>query len=82
MYNINNMGTLNEKSSFLFARPSFLSGVASVLDLGGSLQIYNESKTPSEADGLAMRMDWLVVGDDIRGSMRKYEQQKQVLATA
>lgn len=76
------MGTLNEKSTFLFARPSFLSGVARVLDLGGSLQIYNESKTPNEADRLAMKMDWLVVGDDIRGSMEEYEQQKQILATA
>ena len=76
------MGTLNEKSTFLFARPSFLSGIASVLDLGGNLQIYNESKTTNEADGLAMKMDWLVVGDDIRGSIREYEQQKQVLTTA
>ena len=76
------MGTLNEKSTFLFARPSFLSGMASVLDLGGNLKIYNESKTTNEADELAMKMDWLVVGDDIRGSMRKYEQQKQVFAAA
>lgn len=76
------MGTDNERSTFLFARPSFLSGVARILDLGTNLQIYNESKSADEADKLALAMDWMVVGDDIRQSMRKYESQEQILATA
>jgi len=41
---------MSNNSTFLFARPSFLEGVARVMDLGGTLQVYNNSKTEKEAD--------------------------------
>jgi hypothetical protein len=50
----------------LFARPSFLSGAARVLDMGGTFDEYNESATPGEADARALWGDWAVVGEDMR----------------
>ena len=57
------------QTDFLFARPSFIGGMASVLDLGVTLVTYNESKTTEEADTLAIKTDWKITGDDIRSAM-------------
>ena len=51
---------------YLFAQPSFLSGVARCLDLGGTFDEYNESPTPAQADATAILNDWLAVGADLR----------------
>jgi hypothetical protein len=56
-------------SDFLFARPSFLEGVARTLDLGGTLSEYNRSLTPAQADYIAIWSDWRVVGNDIRAAV-------------
>ena len=53
---------------FLFARPSFLEGWARVFDVGDTLTEYNRSLTPEQADYLAMRADWMAVGDDLRAA--------------
>lgn len=53
-------------TDFLFARATFLSGVASVLDLGGTLGNPNMSRNTTEADFMALRSDWLAVGNDMR----------------
>lgn len=53
------------QSDFLFARPSFASGVATTFDLWGQLTEYNTSATPVEADANAIFADWAVVGQDI-----------------
>jgi hypothetical protein len=58
---------------FLFARPSFWSGMARVVDLGGTLNEYNYSISPRKADYYAIRSDWNVVGDDIREAVNKYD---------
>lgn len=64
---------------FLYARPSFIEGVARVIDLGDTLTEYNNSITPEQADWLALRSDWTVVGEDLRRAMlqaaREAEQQ-------
>jgi len=39
---------MSNNSTFLFARPSFLEGVARVMDLGGTMQVYNNSKTEKD----------------------------------
>ena len=57
---------MSDYTSFLFARPSFLEGLARIFDFGGSLNQYNTSATPEEADKRALRSDWLAVGDDMR----------------
>ncbi len=53
-------------ADFLFARQSFLGGVARILDLGGTLVEFNQSLTPEQADGLALRADFRTVGVDLR----------------
>ena len=53
---------------FLFARPSFWEGVARILDFGNVLTEYNKSLTPQQADALAMRADWVTVGEDIQSA--------------
>ena len=50
---------------FLFSNPSLLSGMARVLDLGGTLNEYNVSATAEQADRLAIKSDWAIVGADI-----------------
>ena len=67
---------ISAKSSFLFARPSFMEGMARVVDLGGTLQIYSESASPKEADARALVADWLAVGEDIHAAMSEYAEQK------
>jgi hypothetical protein len=54
-------------SDFLFVAPSFLRGLETVLDIGGTAEAgnYNISRTPAEADARAMAADWVVVGQDI-----------------
>jgi hypothetical protein len=56
-------------SDFLFAQPSFLSGAARVLDLGGTYDSYNTSDSAEEADFTALQMDWYVVGNDLRDAI-------------
>jgi hypothetical protein len=59
-----------KSSDFLFARPSFLSGAARVIDLGGTFDAYNTNDDP---DLLAMESDWSVVGKDIEEAIRRHE---------
>lgn len=54
---------------FFFARPTFLGGVARVLDLGGSFDGYNSSLTEQIADARAVLSDWATVGKDLSGAM-------------
>lgn len=56
------------KTDFLFARPSFLRGVGTVIDLRGR-KIYNESETESEADSRAILSDWYTIGEDMKGAL-------------
>ena len=65
------------KSDFLFAQPSFASGVARVFDLFGQFDEYNRSETPEEADAKAIAADWLVVGQDIADSIEQNESETQ-----
>lgn len=54
------------RTDFLFATPSFIGGMASVLDLGTTMVVYNESASTQEADARAMASDWNVTGQDIK----------------
>jgi hypothetical protein len=55
-------------SDYLFAQPSFLSGVGRLADLGGVFDDYNTSETVEQAETRAMRADWQDVGSDIRAA--------------
>jgi len=75
------MNTMQSTLSFhLFARPSFWEGAARVLDLGATLQSYNEQYTPSEADTAAMLSDWVTTGEDLRSAISTYERQQPAAA--
>jgi hypothetical protein len=70
------MATLKRLGSdFLYARPSFLAGVARLLDLWGCFDGYNRSRTPQEADSRAMYLDWYVVGQDMSDACEQFELQ-------
>lgn len=59
------------RSDFLFAQPSFASGVARIADLWGQFDDYNISNTPEEADSAALAADWIVVGQDICDALKQ-----------
>lgn len=59
-------------SDFLFATPTFISGMGAVIDLGGTMARFNESTSPEEADYLAIANDWAMVGRDMRYAMNQF----------
>jgi hypothetical protein len=56
-------------TDFLFARPSFASGMARLVDFGCTFDQYNISDSTVEADVRASVSDWLSVGDDIKAAV-------------
>jgi len=62
-------------SDFLYAVPSFWEGMARIFDLGNTLNEYNGSPSGNIADEIAFRMDWAMVGDNIRNAMNEFENQ-------
>ncbi|MFO7321116.1 MAG: hypothetical protein DIU68_005270 [Chloroflexota bacterium] len=56
----------------LFARPSFLSGVARLVDVLGTLNEYNSAPNGNLADFYATRADWKAVGDDMWEALRQF----------
>lgn len=57
----------------LYARPSFIEGVARNLDILNTLREYNESPDESTADNEALKDDWHAVGGDFRSAISSYE---------
>jgi len=55
-------------TTFLFANPSFLHGVARALDLGNTLTQHNKSLSPEDADVTALRADVQAVGRDLHAA--------------
>jgi hypothetical protein len=56
------------ETGFLFASPSFWSGVARLLDLWGKFDDYNREQSGEETDRAALYSDWRIVGQDLRDS--------------
>ena len=57
----------------LFAAPSFLRGAARVLDMGGTMNIYNDSLSEKEADSMAIGDDWNAVGLALAEAIGRYK---------
>ena len=58
--------------------PSWLSGAARVIDLGGHFDEYNECADGVEADHKALFADWRVVGESLANAMKAFRlEQKQ-----
>jgi hypothetical protein len=66
------------RTFFLFARPSFVEGMARIFDFGNSLNLYNESFTEQEADARALWSDWSMVGQDMNDAIQKVTQEEHV----
>ncbi len=62
------------ETSFLYPRPTFLGGFASVLDWGDTLTEFNRSLNGQQADGLAIRSDWHTTGHDLMEALRRYRE--------
>jgi hypothetical protein len=60
-------------SDFLFARPSFIRGIARILDFGGNLKAYNDSPSEEIADLRALSGDWKAVGNAFRSALAEYK---------
>ena len=66
---------MGSRTDYLYARPSFLEGMARLVDVGGTLSEYNDSPDGQIADAEAMWMDWAVVGQDMCHALEIYESQ-------
>lgn len=64
----------------LFATPTLLTGAAQVLDLEGSFEEYNVSRSAEEADALALAADWMVTLDDFAAAYHQMRRQTSVAA--
>lgn len=62
----------NHNSGFLFARPSFIEGMARIFDFGGTLNTYNDSPNGAVADKRALSEDWKSVGNTLRTALAEY----------
>ena len=56
-------------SDYLFAQPSFLSGLARMFDFAGALNEYNYARTPAEADAMAFAIDGAALSQDYRAAL-------------
>jgi hypothetical protein len=54
------------RTDFLFAQPSFWSGLGRWLDLSGKFDSYNVSPSGETADAFALYSDWRIVGQELR----------------
>ena len=63
--------TLDVKTDFLCAGPSFASGMARCVDLFGVFDRYNTSRTPEETDAKALFADFRMTGQDLKWAILK-----------
>lgn len=64
---------------YLMPPPSMLTGIVRIVDLGATFNsslhgVVNASSVFGMIDGAALRNDWNMVGNDIRGSIIQYGQ--------
>ena len=64
------------QTDFLTAN-SFVIGMGSVFNLAGNYFEYNYSRTPEEADEIAIASDWQIIGEDIKQAISGYEKENQ-----
>jgi hypothetical protein len=63
---------VNIASSNLFRPPSFMKGMARIVDLRGTLNEYSYYESESAADVVALKKDWRIVGNDLWVAIDKY----------
>ena len=62
-------------TDYIYARPSFLEGVARIMDIGGTLNEYNYASDGQQADAIAIWSDWAVIGQDMYTAMGIYREE-------
>ncbi len=67
-------------SLFLSARPSLLEGIARLFDFGGTLNEYNKSLTPTQADSMALCADIEALRQDVAIVKTRLRQRDHVKA--
>ncbi len=70
---------MSDYTTFFFAKPSFLEGIARIFDFSGSLDRYNVSRSTREADRRALESDWRAIGEDMRRAMAEIDKELKTL---
>lgn len=65
-------------SDYLFARPTFISGIARLFDFSGTLNVYNISPDEQTADMRAFQEDWKALGNDMRAALAAYKEEQEL----
>ena len=65
-----------EQGYVLYSQPSFLEGMARLVDFAGSLNVYNYAASPDEADARALLSDWEAVGFDLLSAKHELDESK------
>jgi len=68
---------MSQFATLLVATPSFLGGAATLIDLGSTGIQYNTSRTPLEADAIALGSDWAAVSSDFQRAMDKFRAERE-----
>jgi hypothetical protein len=69
------MSDIIHSTDYLFAKSSFLTGAGTVLNLRGDYYLYNYSDSGEEADIKALASDWKAIGNDIKDSMKNFQEE-------
>lgn len=73
---------MNDFTGSLYARPSFTEGVARIVDFGNTLNEYNISETPEEADASAFASDWRALGSDMKRGILYFARPRRAIRHA
>lgn len=65
-------------STDIFRQPSFLKGMARVIDLFGNLDEYKYTENP---DSELLQRDWENVGADLKEALEKHERKSHISLT-
>lgn len=71
-------------SRIVYARPSFLEGIARIFDFGGILNTYylvSSDEDPRKVDARAIASDWEAVGKDMASAIGQYEDSTKIRST-
>lgn len=64
---------MNGLTDYLFAMPSFWSGVGRTFDLAGNFDEFNWSEDPEESDANAIFSDFRAIGLDLQQACSRFE---------
>ncbi len=73
----------NSASVRLFRkRPSFVDGMASLIERSPNIHRYNVDDTENEADAKSLSADWYAIGEDLWNAIKDYGYQGKQFKTA